>query len=96
MSATMTHFTTPQFWQLYNTLLREVQQLADKNFELLKADPNHSSLRLKKVGSIGRHGLAYIIGCWQWSGRRVWSGFGLALMRFMTRYHQVGLIGQSV
>ena len=47
----MRHFTTPQFWQLYNTLPREIQQLAEKNFDLLKADAGHSSLRLKKVGS---------------------------------------------
>jgi hypothetical protein len=46
----MTHFTTPQFWQLYHVLPHEVQQLADKNFALLKADAGHSSLRLKKVG----------------------------------------------
>lgn len=46
----MRHFTTPQFWQLYNILPQETRQLADKNFELLKANPGHSSLRLKKVG----------------------------------------------
>ena len=46
----MSHFTTPQFWQLYNTLPSEIQQLADKSFALLKADAGHSSLRLKKVG----------------------------------------------
>ena len=46
----MRHFTTPQFWQLYNTLPKEIQQLADKNFELFKADVSHSSLRMKKVG----------------------------------------------
>ena len=46
----MNHFTTPQFWQLYNTLPREVGKLADKSFALLKADPGHSSLNFKKVG----------------------------------------------
>ena len=46
----MRHFTTPQFWQIYNTLPQEIQKLADKSFELLKADAGHSSLRLKKVG----------------------------------------------
>jgi hypothetical protein len=50
LSVTLSHFTTPQFWQLYSTQPREIQQLADKNFELLKADASHSSLRLKKVG----------------------------------------------
>ena len=46
----MSHFTTPQFWQLYNALPQEVQALADKNFELLKTEAGHPSLRLKKVG----------------------------------------------
>ena len=46
----MTYFTTPQFWQLYNALPHEVQQLADKNFALLKADATHPSLRLRRVG----------------------------------------------
>ena len=27
-----------------------IRRLADKNFDLLKADPRHPSLRLKKVG----------------------------------------------
>ncbi len=46
----MKHFTTPQFWELYNSLPREVRQLADKNFALLQAAPSHSSLRFKKAG----------------------------------------------
>ncbi len=46
----MNHFTTPQFWQLYNALLAEVSTLADKSFLLLKTDPKHSSLRFKKAG----------------------------------------------
>ena len=50
MPTPVTHFTTPQFWQLYNTLPPEVSDLADKNFALLKSDPSHSSLRFKKVG----------------------------------------------
>ncbi len=28
----------------------EIKDLADKNFELLKSNPQHPSLRLKKVG----------------------------------------------
>jgi len=46
----MRHFTTPQFWELYNALPQEIKELADKNFELLKSDVSHYSLRLKKVG----------------------------------------------
>lgn len=38
-----------------------MQKLADKNFELLKSDPRHPSLRLKKVGRFWsvRVGLRY-------------------------------------
>ena len=46
----MKHFTLPRFWKHYQELSKEVQQLADKNFELLKADPFYPSLHLKKVG----------------------------------------------
>ncbi len=45
----MNHFTTPNFWPLYNALPREVRDLADKNYELLKADPSHPSLRFKNI-----------------------------------------------
>lgn len=61
MSAPMTHFTAPQFWQFYNALPPEVRDLADKNFALLQSDPNHPSLRFKKVGRYwsARVGLHY-------------------------------------
>lgn len=46
----MRHFTSPSFWYLYEKLPPSIQELADKQYKLLKADPRHSSLRLKKVG----------------------------------------------
>ncbi len=46
----MTHFTSPDFWSLYEQLPENIRRLADKNYELLKADPRHPSLQLKKVG----------------------------------------------
>lgn len=46
----MRHMTLPRFWQHYRQLPRDVQQLADKGFELPKSDPHHPSLHLKKVG----------------------------------------------
>ncbi len=45
----MNHFTTPDFWQFYNALPREVRELADKNHDLLKADPSHPSLHFKNM-----------------------------------------------
>jgi len=48
------HLTLPRFWQHYRQLPQEVQELADKCYELLKADPHHPSLHLKQVGRTKR------------------------------------------
>jgi len=44
------HFASPEFWFHYRLLPEATQNLADKNFTLLKENPRHPSLRLKKVG----------------------------------------------
>jgi hypothetical protein len=44
------HYASPDFWASYRELPAEVQSLADKSFALLKSDPQHRSLRLKRVG----------------------------------------------
>ena len=46
----MRHFTLPRFWQHYQQLPEDVKKLADKNYALLKADPQHPSLHFKRVG----------------------------------------------
>ena len=46
----MRHRTLPRFWRHYERLPKQIQKLADKNFELLKSDPYHPSLHFKKVG----------------------------------------------
>jgi len=46
----MKHFASPSFWELYDELPSTVQEVADKNFKLLKSDSKHRSLRFKKVG----------------------------------------------
>ena len=55
------HRTTQRFWQSFNKLPISIQQLARKNFDLLKRDLNHPSLHLKKVGKFwsARIGLNY-------------------------------------
>ena len=45
----MTHRATPKFWKFREALPKEVQELADKSYELLKRDPRHPSLHFKKV-----------------------------------------------
>jgi hypothetical protein len=55
------HRATPQFWDRLDRLPESVQNLARRNFELLKQNPSHPSLRFKKVGQFcsARVGLSY-------------------------------------
>jgi hypothetical protein len=46
------HLASPRFWLHYRELPDAVRRLADKNFELLKADPHHPSLHFKKIGQL--------------------------------------------
>ena len=45
----MKHFASPSFWSCRRKLSKDTQKLADKNFKLLKENPYHESLHLKKV-----------------------------------------------
>ena len=46
----MNHYAAPSFWAAYRSLPASVQAVAERGFELLKADPRHPSLHFKKVG----------------------------------------------
>jgi hypothetical protein len=46
------HRTTARFWACFHALPEHVQQLARKNYNLLKENPRHPSLRFKKVGKL--------------------------------------------
>ena len=46
----MRHFASPDFWACFGALPTQVQELARKNYELLKKNPEHPSLHFKKVG----------------------------------------------
>jgi hypothetical protein len=46
----MRHFASPAFWEAYARLPANIRALADKNYALLKENPRHRSLQLKKVG----------------------------------------------
>jgi hypothetical protein len=41
---------TPDFWYHYRQLPDEIQDLADRCYDLLKQDPRYPSLHFKKVG----------------------------------------------
>jgi hypothetical protein len=47
----VTHYASSRFWRAYQALPKEIRELADAKYELLKADPEHPSLHFKKIGS---------------------------------------------
>jgi hypothetical protein len=57
----MRHFASPDFWDAYERLPEQVRVQADRNYRLLKIDPQHPSLHFKKVGRFWsvRVGLRY-------------------------------------
>jgi len=72
------HFAAPEFWHYYRQLPDEVRRLAHQKFELLKADPRHSSIRLKKIGQFWSAGLAFAIELWPRSASMASFGSGSA------------------
>lgn len=46
----MNYRATPDFWYHYRQLPDEIQDLADRCYELLKQDSRYPSLHFKKVG----------------------------------------------
>ena len=46
----MSHWASPRFWETYAGLPENVRKIADRSFELLKKNPQHPSLNLKRVG----------------------------------------------
>jgi hypothetical protein len=48
----MKHFASRAFWEAYGRLPKQVRDLADKTYALLKSNPQHPSLQFKKVGPI--------------------------------------------
>ena len=44
------HRTVSRFWQCFEALPAGIQDAAEKNYQLLKVNPNHPSLHFKRVG----------------------------------------------
>ena len=74
----MKHFSNSSFWEAYGNLPKPVQSIADKNYELLKANPKHPSLHYKKVGAYWsvRVGLRYRALAVESEGDMVWFWIG--------------------
>ena len=74
----MRHRANAKFWRFYQQLPADIQKLADKNFALLKQEPQHPSLHFKKVGRfwlarIGIHSRAVAV---QAEAELVWFWIG--------------------
>ena len=46
------HRATRRFWECFDSLADNIQNVARKNYALLKANPRHPSLQFKKVGKV--------------------------------------------
>jgi hypothetical protein len=57
----MTNRASPEFWAAYAKLPRDIRKLAQKNYTLFRGNPQHPSLRMKKIGNrrSARVGLHY-------------------------------------
>jgi len=69
----MEHRASSAFWQEYGALPEEIRERADKQFLLLKDNPQHPSLQFKKIGE--RHGEEV------WSARVTLNYRALAIKR---------------
>ncbi len=74
----MRHLANQKFWAAYDRLSDQAKALADKNFELLKTDPTHPGLQLKKVGRywsarVGRNYRAVAV---EYDGHLLWFWIG--------------------
>ena len=67
------HGTSVKFWQAYNLLPNEIRQIANKQFAILKDNPNHPSLKFKKIGLS--------------KGREIWSARVNQKYRALARKH---------
>jgi len=55
------HFASPKFWACFEKLPANAQDLAREKYELLKQNPYHPALHLKRIGRFWsvRSGLSY-------------------------------------
>lgn len=74
----MKHRASRKFWQFYHQLPKDIQELADRNYELLKRDPYHPSLHFKQVGRFWsvRIGIHYRALAVEDGGDLVWFWIG--------------------
>lgn len=71
----------PSFWKCYHQLPQQIQNLADKNFALFKANPRHPSLGFGKKAPFTPSKSAAAIALSLGSATAITTGFGSAVMK---------------
>ncbi len=74
----MKHRASPRFWQHHRALPEELQQLADRGYQLLLQDPRHPLLSLERIGRlwsvrVGLHHRALAV---ERDGELIWTWIG--------------------
>lgn len=74
----MKHRTTARFWIGFRALPVAIQDIARKNYAILKENPRHPSLRFKKIGKLwsARVGRGYRALAMEDEGGYVWVWIG--------------------
>ncbi|MFN6570664.1 hypothetical protein [Dendronalium sp. ChiSLP03b] len=74
----MKHRATPDFWYYYRQLPSDIQELADRCYEILREDPKYPSLHFKKVGQFWsvRIGIYYRALAVEQDGNFAWFWIG--------------------
>ena len=70
---------TRRFWACFASLAEDIQHVARKNYALLKVNPRHPSLQLKKLGKFwsARVGLNHRAPAIEDGERFIWVWIGL-------------------
>lgn len=87
----MRHRANPKFWKFYEQLPKEIQKIADENYDLLKSDPRQPSLHFKKVGRMWSVGIGIHYRAAAVEDRQdivwFWIGDHSEYDRLITRFH---------
>jgi hypothetical protein len=57
----MKHFASRAFWEAYDRLPKQVRDLADRNYALLKENPRHRRCNSRESDGFGRCAWVYAI-----------------------------------
>ena len=81
------HYTTRRFWQCYNALPKNIQNIPDQSYQLLKTNPAHPSLHFKKLS--GQYWFVRVGSSYRAVGIEVESGLSWFLIGTHAEYDKL-------